>query len=163
VLNAFYGRREGRPADAVVVAGDTAPFGDRQAATAGSLRRKLTASCLCLFGNDAAAAVSWTLRISCGSITIPTPSVVAHTRRRVTVPDDVSIPDMAKLERPLAVAERTGRALPAGTQANLGHRGLHTTAIRRTRTAGMRARLTPIGLTADDAIDCSDNAARWYI
>jgi hypothetical protein len=31
-------------------------------------------------------------------------------------PDDVSIPDLAKLERPLAVAERTGRALPAGTK-----------------------------------------------
>ena len=32
-------------------------------------------------------------------------------------PDDVSIPDLGKLERPLAVAERSGRALPAGGKA----------------------------------------------
>jgi hypothetical protein len=31
--------------------------------------------------------------------------------------DDVSIPDLNKLERPLAIAERSGRALPAGAKA----------------------------------------------
>ena len=112
LLNAFYAGVKAGQADAVVVAGDTAPFGDPP-------------------GGQRIAPAQFDRILLCLSATMqplpcPDPAhfdVLDHHPYAVGSPytpalnpDDVSIPDMAKLERPLAVAERTGRALPAGTK-----------------------------------------------
>jgi hypothetical protein len=97
------------PSDVVVTAG-TAPFGDPP-------------------GGERVPPAEFDRDLFCISAAMqplpcPDPAhfdVLAHHPYAVGGPythaldaDDVSIPDLYKLERPLAVAERTGRVLPAG-------------------------------------------------
>jgi hypothetical protein len=112
LLNAFYAGVKAGQADAVVVSAGTAPFGDSP-------------------GGQRIAPALFDRILLCVSATMqplacPNPAhfdVLAHHPYAVgdpyalaLNPDDVSIADLGKLERPLAVAERTGRALPAGAK-----------------------------------------------
>jgi hypothetical protein len=110
LLNAFYaGVKSVAPSDVVISAG-TAPFGDPPGG-----QRVPPAE----FDRDLFCVSAAMQPLPC-----PDPAhfdVLAHHPYAVGGPythaldaDDVSIPDLYKLERPLAVAERTGRVLPAG-------------------------------------------------
>jgi hypothetical protein len=110
LLNAFYAGVKAAQADAIVVTAGTAPFGDApggQRIPPAQFDRIL----LCV-----SAAMH---PLPCSNpahfdVLDHHPYAVGGPYTPALNPDDVSIPDMAKLERPLAVAERTGRALPAG-------------------------------------------------
>jgi hypothetical protein len=109
LLNAFYaGVKRAQPGD-LVVSGGTGPFGDPP-------------------GGQRMAPAEFDRALFCISAKmrpLPCPDpvhfdVLAHHPYAVGSPytpalnpDDVSIPDMEKLEQPLAVAEKTGRVLPA--------------------------------------------------
>ena len=110
LLNAFYAGVKAAQPDAVVVSAGTSPFGDPP-------------------GGQRMPPAQFVRSLLCGSATLhplpcPDPAhfdVLDHHPYAVggpyalaLNPDDVSIADLGKLERPLAVAERTGRALPAG-------------------------------------------------
>jgi hypothetical protein len=112
LLNAFYAGVKAGQAHAIVVSAGTAPFGDPP-------------------GGQRIPPAQFDRILLCVSATMhplpcPDPAhfdVLAHHPYAVgdpyasaLNPDDVSIPDLGKLERPLAVAERTGRALPAGSK-----------------------------------------------
>jgi hypothetical protein len=110
LLNAFYaGVKAGQP-DAIVVSAGTAPFGDPPGG------QRIPPA---LFVRDL-LCVSTTLKpLPCPDpahfdVLAHHPYAVGDPYAQALNPDDVSIPDLGKLERPLAVAERTGRALPAG-------------------------------------------------
>jgi len=112
LLNAFYSGLKVAQPDAIVFSAGTAPFGDPpggQRIPPAQFDRIL----LC---------VSPTMQpLPCPDpahfdVLDHHPYAVGSPYTPALDPDDVSIPDMAKLERPLAVAERTGRALPAGTK-----------------------------------------------
>jgi hypothetical protein len=114
MLNAVYsGVHSGQPSPTIVSAG-TAPYGDLP----GGLRMMpalFTREFLCLRGRSLR-------RIAC-----PNPAqfdVLAHHPYSIAGPyrhalngDDVGIPDLRRLTRPLRAAERSGRALPAGRKA----------------------------------------------
>jgi hypothetical protein len=112
LLNAFYAGVKAAQPGAVVVSGGTAPFGDPPGG------QRIAPA---LFVRDL-------LCVSAALAPLPCPDpahfdVLAHHPYAVgdpfasaLNPDDVSIPDLGKLEAPLAVAERTGRALPAGNK-----------------------------------------------
>ena len=110
LLNAFYAGVKAAQPDALVISAGTGPFGDPpggQRIPPAQFDRAL----LCL---------STTLR----PLPCPDPAhfdVLAHHPYSISDPytpalntDDVSIADIGKLQRLLAVAERTSRALPAG-------------------------------------------------
>jgi len=110
MLNAFYaGIRAGAPRALVVSAG-TAPFGDPVPGGQRMPPARFWREVLCLRGRAMRPA------------RCPNPArfdVLAHhpysvggPRRRALNVDDVSIPDLGKLTRPLRRAERSGRALP---------------------------------------------------
>jgi hypothetical protein len=110
LLNAFYAGVKSINRSNVVITGGTAPFGDQPGGS-----RVPPA----LFVRDL-LCVSGALR----PLPCPHPAhfdILAHHPyelggpfQAALQPDDVSLPDFAKLTRPLAVAERTGRALPRG-------------------------------------------------
>jgi hypothetical protein len=112
LLNAFYFGIKAAQPHALVISGGTAPFGDPPGG----------ARIAPAFFDRVLLCVSASLApLSC-----PDPAhfdVLAHHPYAVGDPyakalnvDDVSISDLAKLEAPLAAAERSGRALPAGTK-----------------------------------------------
>jgi hypothetical protein len=111
LLNAFYAAVKGVDPSAVVVEAGTAPYGDPDPGGQRLFPAVFVRQLLCLSPSLRPAAC-------------PDPAhfdVLAHHPYAVAGPtapalgrDDVSIPDLAKLTRPLAVAVRTGRALPRG-------------------------------------------------
>jgi polysaccharide biosynthesis protein PslG len=112
LLNAFYAGIKAAQPDAVVVSGGTAPFGDRP----GGQRippAEFVRDMLCL-----SAALK---PLPCPDpvhfdVLDHHPYAVGGPYSPALNPDDVSIPDMAKLARPLEAAERAGRVLPAGSK-----------------------------------------------
>jgi hypothetical protein len=110
LLNAFYAGIKAAAPTAVVVSAGTSPFGDPPGG------QRIAPA---LFDRDL-----FCISASMQPLPCPNPAhfdVLAHHPYAVGGPyshalnaDDVSIPDLSKLERPLAVAERTGRVLPAG-------------------------------------------------
>lgn len=110
LLNAFYAGVRAVSRRALVVTAGTAPFGDARAGGARTPPARFWREVLCLRGRALRPA-------SC-----PDPArfdVLAHhpysvggPRRQALNEDDVSVPDLGKLTRPLRRAERTGRALP---------------------------------------------------
>ena len=110
LLNAFYAGVKAVAPRALVVTGGTSPFGDRLPGGARMPPARFWREVLCLRGRALH-------RAAC-----PDPAhfdVLAHhpysvggPRRRALNQDDVTVPDFAKLTRPLRLAERTGRALP---------------------------------------------------
>lgn len=110
MLNAFYAAvKSVDPADVVITAG-TAPFGDPGTKGARMRPARFVRELLCLRG------------LALRPARCPNPAKfdalshhpysVGGPRRAALNTDDVSVPDLAKLTRPLRRAERTGRALP---------------------------------------------------
>ena len=124
MLNGFYRGVKSVSSTALVVTAGTAPFGDPQAGGQRVQPARFWRELLCLRLN----------RGRLRGVACPTPArfdVLAHhpysvgqPRRKALNADDVSIPDLAKLTRPLRAAERLGRALPRKRHARLGHRDL---------------------------------------
>jgi hypothetical protein len=115
LLNAFYAGVKSVDRGNVVITAGTAPFGD--ALPGGNLTRMPPALfdryLLCVSGATRPHPVS------CPDpahfdVLAHHPYAVGSPTAHALNPDDVSVPDMARLSLPLAVAERTGRALPRG-------------------------------------------------
>ncbi len=121
LLNAFYAAVKSVHRSNVVITGGTAPFGDQpggQRVPPALFVREM----LCLHGQKL-------VRERC-----PHPvhfDILAHHPYSVGGPfqsainrDDVSLPDIGKLTRPLRAAERSGLVLPRGQKARVGDRVL---------------------------------------
>ncbi|MEA2355148.1 MAG: hypothetical protein QOD61_1277 [Solirubrobacteraceae bacterium] len=111
LLNAFYRSVKAVDPGNVVITAGTAPFGDRVPGGGRLPPAAFVRGLLCLGGPPALKPLP-----------CPDPAhfdVLAHhpysvgsPHRHAINPDDVSVPDLAKLTRPLARALRLGRALP---------------------------------------------------
>ena len=112
MLNAFYaGVKSVRP-DALVVTAGTAPFGDPSLDGARIMPARFVRDLLCV-----REATGGLRGVSCPAparfdVLAHHPYSVGEPRREALNADDVSIPDIAKLTRPLRTAERLGLALP---------------------------------------------------
>lgn len=110
LLNAFYYGVKAVNRRALVVTAGTAPFGDPEAGGNRMAPALFWREVLCLRGR--------TLRLlRCRKparfdVIAHHPYSVGSPRRRALNTDDISIPDLHKLTRPLRKAERSGRALP---------------------------------------------------
>jgi hypothetical protein len=113
LLNAFYAGVKSVLPHAIVATGGLGPYGDPP-------------------GDQRMQPVQFLRALLCISVLLkplpcPAPAhfdaLAQHTYaigspfKRALNADDVSIPDFYKLERPLAIAERSGRVLPAGPKA----------------------------------------------
>jgi hypothetical protein len=112
MLNAFYRGVKSAGTDALVVTAGTAPFGDPQPGGARIMPAHFVRDLLCL-----RSAGSRLRGASCPApahfdVLAHHPYSVGSPRRSALNADDVSIPDLGKLERLLRAAERTGGALP---------------------------------------------------
>jgi hypothetical protein len=108
LLNGFYRGIKAAQPSATVVSGGTAPFGDPQPGGRRTMPARFLRTMLCLDRK---------LRTTCRQTTrfdaiAHHPYSVGAPTRKALNPDDVSIPDLAKLTRPVAAAVRKGRALP---------------------------------------------------
>ncbi|MCA1689947.1 MAG: hypothetical protein LC720_05790 [Actinobacteria bacterium] len=110
MLNAFYAAVKAVDPTNLVVEGGTAPYGDPSPGGQRLFPALFVRGLLCLEGSG--------LRpVSCPNpahfdVLAHHPYAVAGPDRHALNRDDVAIPDLAKLTRPLAVALRTGRVLP---------------------------------------------------
>jgi len=110
LLNAFYAGVKAVNRSDVVITGGTAPFGDVPG------------------GQRVPPALFWRTLLCLNDLDVPQrcpnpahfdilahhPYEIAGPFQPALNPDDVTLPDMGKLTRALAIAERTGRALPRG-------------------------------------------------
>ena len=109
LLNAFYRAVKAvDPANVVVTAG-TAPFGDPVAGGSRVPPARFVRELLCLRPTLAPAPCPDPAHFDALA---HHPYSVGSPHRHAVNRDDVSVPDLAKLSRPLAVAVRLGRALP---------------------------------------------------
>jgi hypothetical protein len=110
LLNAFYAGVKSVNRSDLVITGGTAPFGD----TPGGQRMPpalFVREMLCLNDSDVPQHCSDPPHFD---ILAHHPYEIGGPFFKALDPDDVTAPDMGKLTRALAVAERTGRALPRG-------------------------------------------------
>jgi hypothetical protein len=110
MLNAFYAAVKSVDERDVVITAGTAPFGD----SPGGPRVPPVAfdeQLLCLTGALAPAPCPDPAHFD---VLAHDPYDLGAPTQPALAPGDVSLPDLGKLQRPLAVAERSGRALPAG-------------------------------------------------
>jgi hypothetical protein len=114
MLNRVYAGVKSVQADATVVSAGTAPYGDE----AGSSRMRparFNRELLCL-GSTALEPLPCPDPAHFDALDHH-PYSIAGPRRHAINDDDVGIPDLSRLIRPLKRAERAGRALPAGRKA----------------------------------------------
>ena len=110
LLNAFYlGIKAAQPQATVVSAG-TAPFGDPQPGGRRTMPARFLRNVLCV---SATGRRTCRHRVRFDAIAHHPYSVGAPTRSALN-PDDVSIPDLARITGPVRDAVRLGRALPRG-------------------------------------------------
>jgi hypothetical protein len=110
LLNAFYAGVKSVNRSDRVITGGTAPFGD----VPGGQRvppALFVRAMLCLNDRDAPQHCSNPPHFD---ILAHHPYEIGGPFFKALNPDDVTVPDMGKLTRALAIAERTGRALPRG-------------------------------------------------
>jgi hypothetical protein len=112
MLNAFYGAVKRLSRSNFVVTSGTAPFGDlrkggRRIAPAAFVR-----SLLCVKGRARPRATRCTRSPARFDALAHHPFSLGGPRRRALNPDDVSVPDLRKLTRPLRTAVRAGTARP---------------------------------------------------
>jgi hypothetical protein len=113
MLSAFYRGVKSVRAAALVVSAGTAPFGDPFAGGHRIMPARFVRDMLCLRRvNGRLRAASSCPEPARFDVLAHHPYSVGFPRRRALNPDDVSIPDMAKLTTLLRTAERTGGALP---------------------------------------------------
>ena len=113
LLNAFYAGVKSVDSSDQVIAVGTAPFGDPpggQRVPPALFVRDL----LCLGGNNSRLTLDHCPNPAHFDILDHHPYSAGGPWWPAFNSDDVSLPDMRKLARPLALAERTGRALPQG-------------------------------------------------
>jgi hypothetical protein len=113
LMNAFYAGVKSVDRSDLVITGGTAPFGDRP----GGDRMQpalFVRSFLCLGGSVSKPRLGRCSDPPHFDILAHHPYSIAGPFFPALNPDDVSLPDLWKLERPLALALRTGRALPRG-------------------------------------------------
>ena len=109
LLNAAYAAVKAVDAGNTVITGGTAPFGDPPGQ--GRMQpARFVRELLCLSGTRPAPCAN----PAHFDILAHHPYSVAAPSRAARNRDDVSVPDLAKLTRPLRAAERSGRALPRG-------------------------------------------------
>ena len=112
MLNAFYRGVKSVSRAALVVSAGTAPFGDAEPGGERIAPARFVREMLCvrlvrgrLSGSSCPAPARF-------DVLAHHPYSVGFPRRKALNADDVSIPDLAKLTRPLRKAEASGRALP---------------------------------------------------
>lgn len=113
LLNGFYRGIKASQPGATVVSGGTAPFGDPFPGGRRTMPARFVRTMLCLDRK---------LRTTCKQTTrfdaiAHHPYSVGNPSRKALNEDDVSIPDLRKLTRPVAAAVRRGRALPRRSKA----------------------------------------------
>lgn len=113
LLNGFYRGIKASQPSATVVSGGTAPFGDPQPGGRRTMPARFVRTMLCLDRK---------LRTTCKQTTrfdaiAHHPYSVGNPTRNALNADDVSIPDLRKITRPVAAAVRRGRALPRKSKA----------------------------------------------
>lgn len=111
LLNSFYAAVKSVSSSNVVISGGTAPFGD----TPGGQRvppALFVRTLLCIGGSNSKLTLLPCPHPAHFDILAHHPYSVGGPFWRALNPDDVALPDMWKLARPLALAERTGRVLP---------------------------------------------------
>jgi hypothetical protein len=113
LLNAFYAGVKSVDASDQVITGGTAPFGDKP----GGQRvppALFVRDMLCLGGSNSKLTLAHCPNPAHFDILDHHPYSAGGPWWPAFNADDVSLPDMRKLSHPLALAERTGRALPRG-------------------------------------------------
>ena len=110
LLNAFYRGIKASQPQATVVSAGTAPFGDPQPGGRRTMPARFLRNVLCV---SATGRRTCAHRVSFDAIAHHPYSVGAPTRSALN-PDDVSIPDLGRLTRPVRDAVRLGQALPRG-------------------------------------------------
>jgi hypothetical protein len=109
MLNAFYAAVKGVDRGNLVVEGGTAPYGDPEPGGQRLSPALFVRQLLCLNTALRPAACPNPAHFD---VLAHHPYAVAGPTAHALLRDDVAIPDLGKLTRPLAVALRTGRALP---------------------------------------------------
>ena len=109
LLNAFYAAVKAVDPTNVVVTAGTAPFGDPVAGGSRLAPARFVRELLCLTPTLAPASCPDPAHFD---VLAHHPYSVGAPQRHAANRDDVSVPDLAKLSRPLAAAVRLGRALP---------------------------------------------------
>jgi polysaccharide biosynthesis protein PslG len=110
LLNAAYRAIKNVDRKAVVVAGGTAPYGDPQPGGARTPPALFVRELLCLHGH--ALKKERCKHPAHLDALAHHPYSVGSPQRKALNTDDVAIPDLGKLRRPLRKAEKTGRVLP---------------------------------------------------
>lgn len=108
LLNGFYRGIKASQPGATVVAGLTSPFGDPEPGGRRTMPARFLRTMLCL---DVKLRPSCRKTVRFDAIAHHPYSVGSPSRKAINR-DDVSIPDLAKITRPVAAAVRRGRALP---------------------------------------------------
>ena len=111
LLNAFYGGVKGVHADNQVITAGTAPYGDPRPGGARMMPALFVRTLLCVGAGRRPRPQPCSGPAHFDALAHDPYSVGSPSRRAIN-PDDVSVPDLAKLTKPLRVAERSGRALP---------------------------------------------------
>lgn len=109
MLNAFHRGVKSVRADALVITGGTAPFGDPFAGGDRIMPARFVRELLCLRPDLRRARCSAPARFD---VLAHHPYSVGSPNRSARNDDDVSIPDLGRLRRLLRAAERSGTALP---------------------------------------------------
>ena len=112
MLNGFYRGVKSVGSSALVVTAGTAPFGDPQAGGERMQPARFWRELLCVRLNRGRLRNAACPNPARFDVLAHHPYSVGQPRRKALNADDVSIPDLGKLTRPLRMAERSGRALP---------------------------------------------------
>ena len=121
LLNAAYKAIKGVDRHAVVVAAGTAPYGDRTPGSDRTPPALFVRELLCLRGRELKTQPC--KHPAHLDALAHHPYSIGAPQRKASNPDDVAIPDLGKLKRPLRKAEKTHRVLPKG------HRPLWVTEV----------------------------------
>jgi hypothetical protein len=111
LLNAFYKAVKAVSAKNFVISGGTAPFGDQRDGDKRMMPARFWRSLVCVSGRAHPKAQRCGKTVSFDAIAHH-PYPIGPPRRRALNSDDVVVPDLAKITKPVAVAQRAGVVRP---------------------------------------------------